>query len=294
MTANKLATMSRGSGAAVSLGNEIARGGEGRILDVQDHPDLVAKIYHRQIDHEKAAKLSVMVGLKTERLLSLSAWPVDTLHDLVGGPVSGFLMPRITDHKDIHILYGVKSRSSEYPDANWPFLIQAAANVARAFNVIHEHGHVIGDVNHGSIVVSKRATVRLVDCDSFQITTAENQFLCEVGISTHLPPELQGKDLHGIVRTVDHDAFGLAIIIFQLLFMGRHPFSGTPLGNDDIPLEKAIKEHRFAYSKDSAYRQMRQPPASLGLDAVFPQIALMFEQAFLMDVNRPPAERWIT
>ena len=281
------------SGILISLSDEIARGGEGRILNVNDHPDLVAKIYHRAIDQEKATKLSVLVSLKTDRLLNLTAWPVDTLHDFAGGPVSGFLMPRITDHKDIHILYGVKSRNAEFPEAAWPFLIQAAANVARAFYVIHEHGHVIGDVNHGSIVVSKRATVRLVDCDSFQITTPEQQFLCSVGISTHLPPELQGRDLHGIVRTVDHDAFGLAVIIFQLLFMGRHPFSGTSLGPDDIPLEKAIKEHRFAYARDSAYRQMRQPPASLGLDAVSPQIGLMFEQAFLMDSNRPTAESWI-
>ena len=283
-----------GSGERISLGGEIARGGEGCILNIREHPDLVAKIYHRQVDQAKADKLSVMVSLKTERLLNLTAWPVDTLHDFAGGPVSGFLMQRITDHKNIHILYGVKSRNAEYPEARWPFLIQAAGNVARAFNVIHEHGHVIGDVNHGSMVVSKRATVRLVDCDSFQITTPERQFLCGVGISTHLPPELQGEDLQGIVRTIDHDSFGLAIIIFQLLFMGRHPFSGTSLGLTDISLEKAIREHRFAYGPGAESRQMRQPPATLGLDAVSPEIALMFEQAFLTDTDRPKPAQWIT
>jgi|SRR5882724_5713105 len=77
------------NGEPVLLSDEIARGGEGRILNVSDTPDLVAKIYHHSIDKEKATKLSVMVGLKTDRLLSLSAWPVDTLHDFVGGPVTG-------------------------------------------------------------------------------------------------------------------------------------------------------------------------------------------------------------
>src|SRR5580765_3541798 len=99
------------SGEPVSLSDEIARGGEGRILLVHDRPDVVAKIYHQAIGQEKANKLSVMVNLKTDRLLSLCAWPIDTLHEFAGGPVSGFLMPRISDHNDIHILYGVKSRN---------------------------------------------------------------------------------------------------------------------------------------------------------------------------------------
>ena len=36
-----------------------------------------------------------------------------------------------------------------------PFLIHTAANIARAFAVVHESGQVIGDVNHGNIVVFK-------------------------------------------------------------------------------------------------------------------------------------------
>src|SRR5207253_347167 len=131
-------------------------------------------------------------------------------------------------------------------------------------------------------------------CDSFQIMAQGYRFLCEVGISTHLPPELQGRTLHGIVRTVDHDSFGLAVIIFQLLFMGRHPFSGTSLSSTDMPLERAIKEHRFAYGPGAMSRQMRQPPATLGLDAVSPLIASLFERAFLTDTDRPTPENWVT
>jgi len=78
--------------------------------------------------------------------------------------------------------------------------------------------------------------------------TEGRQFLCEVRISTHLPPELQGRPLHGIVRTVDHDSFGLAVIIFQLLFMGRHPFSGTRRSVlADMPLEKQSKSIGLPY-----------------------------------------------
>lgn len=279
-------------GNPVRLGTKLGEGGEGAVLEVAGG-DLVAKLYHSAPAPEKAAKLAAMVALKTDRLLKLSAWPVDTLHDGPGGPFKGFLMPRVDEHKDIHILYGVKSRHAEYPEARWPFLIQAAANVARAFNVIHEHGHVIGDVNHGGVVVSKKATVRLVDCDSFQVSANGQRFLCEVGVPTHTPPELQGRPFKGVVRTPDHDAFGLAVIIFQLLFMGRHPFSGAFLGRGDMPLEKAIREFRFAYGAGAPSRQMKQPPGTLPLEAVSRQVAGLFERAFLPGGSRPRAGEWI-
>ena len=280
------------AGKPIGLGRKLGQGGEGAVFEVSGHADLVAKVYHQPVTAEKRGKLDAMVRLKTERLLKLSAWPIDILQES-GGAIKGFVMPKVTDHRDIHILYGIKSRHSEYPDARWSFLIQAAANVARAFSVIHEHQLVIGDVNQGGVVVSKSSTVRLVDCDSFQITANGNKYLCEVGVPTHTPPELQGRSFKGVVRTQDHDAFGLAVIIFQLLFMGRHPFSGGFLGRGDMPLEKAIQEYRFAYGPSATTRQMRQPPATLRLEAVSTPLASLFERAFLTNGTRPRAQEWI-
>jgi DNA-binding helix-hairpin-helix protein with protein kinase domain len=280
-------------GKPISLGRKLGQGGEGVVLEVSSQSALVAKIYHNAATSEKTAKLTAMVRLKTERLLTLSAWPINTLHEKPGGAVKGFIMPKVVDHQDIHILYGIKSRHAEYPEARWPFLIQAAANVARAFSVIHEHGHIIGDVNQGGVVVSKSATVRLVDCDSFQVSANGHRYLCEVGVPTHTPPELQDRSFKGVVRTQDHDAFGLAVIIFQLLFMGRHPFSGAFLGRGDMPLERAIKEFRFAYGPGATARQMKQPPATLPLDAVSAPLVNLFERAFLTSGARPRAQEWI-
>jgi len=280
-------------GKPISLGRKLGQGGEGAVHEVNSQSDLVAKIYHHTTTPDKAAKLTAMVRLKTERLLKLSAWPIDTVHEQKGGSVKGFVMPRVVGHQDIHILYGIKSRHAEYPDARWPFLIHAAGNVARAFNVIHEHGHVIGDVNQGGVVVSKTATVRLVDCDSFQVSVNGNRYLCEVGVPTHTPPELQDGSFKGVVRTQDHDAFGLAVIILQLLFMGRHPFSGAFLGRGDMPLERAIKEFRFAYGPGATSRQMKQPPATLPLEAFSTPMVNLFERAFLTSGTRPHAHEWI-
>ena len=286
------------SGNAIHLGTRLGSpGGEGVVYEVQSRASYAAKIYHQHIlrdDPQKSAKLVAMTAIKTDRLMKLAAWPVETIHDKPGGRVTGFIMPRALGFKDVHKLYGVKTRKSEYPEARWPFLIHAASNVARAFQVVHEHGHVIGDVNHGGVLISNKATVMLVDCDSFQVTVNGNKFLCGVGIPTHTPPELQARSLNGVLRTANHDAFGLAVIIFQLLFLGRHPFSGTYLGRGDMPIEQAIKEFRFSYGPDASSRMMGQPPGSLPFDAISESLRVLFRRAFLpSSSSRPAAIEWI-
>lgn len=292
-------------GQPITLGEELGRGGEGRVFTVGNQPDLVAKVYDRAVPPEKAEKLSLMVSLATERLLRLAAWPTDTLHEAPGKQMAGFLMPRVNDHKPIHSLYGPKDRLHKFPQADWRFLIHAASNLAAAFAVVHEHGHIIGDVNHGNVVVSQQATVRLIDCDSFQIrgqikrpiNGPDRWFLCEVGVSTHTPPELQFKPLGETVRTVNHDNFGLAVLIFQLLFMGRHPFSGRFLGAGEMAMERAIQEFRFAYSSQAAAQQMEPPPNTLALSAGSEPVAQLFERAFssntVTGATRPTSQEWI-
>src|SRR5205814_7863741 len=66
----------------------------------------------------------------------------------------------------------------------------------------------------------------LIDCDSFEITDGKTVFPCMVGVPTYTPPELQGQSFQGVRRTKQHDAFGLAVLIFHMLFLGRHPFAG--------------------------------------------------------------------
>ena len=285
-----------GQGAPVGLGGELARGGEAAVYDVVGKPDSVAKIYFKDAG-SRAEKLPVMIGMATERLRSVAAWPTATLHR-PGGALAGFLMPRVDAHRPVFQVYGPKLRLRQFPTADWRFLVHVAANVARAFAMLHAAGLVVGDVNHGNLfVAAKQGTVRFIDVDSMQVSHRGRTWLCEVGVDTHQPPEMQGvASYRGVVRTPNHDAFGLAVLIFQLLCMGRHPFSGRYAGPGDPPdIPQAIAQSRYAYSADTRRTLMSPPPGSLAMAALPGTLTALFDAAFSptgVKGTRPAAERW--
>src|SRR5499426_3698707 len=276
---------------AVRLGRLIGAGAEGQVYEIQDKSGLVAKVYYQPPPSEKAEKLVVLSRLGNERLFNLSAWPVSTLLDAPDGEVVGFVMKKISQAEEVHALHSPKSRLQKFPEASWAFLIYVAANIARAVATIHEHGLVIGDLNPKNILVTRKATVYLLDVDSFQVWFDGKTYRCEGGFPEYTPPELQGVAFRNIDRTQEHDGFGLAVAIFQLLFMGRHPFSGRYLGAGEMPLERAIRECRFAYGADAEARKMRQPPGTLALDSMPPPLVELFRRAFLT-TERPRAREW--
>ena len=231
------------AGRPLHLGPELGRGGEGAVYEVRGRSDVAVKLYHKALDAKHSAKIAAMAKFANERLLRLTAWPTEPITvGALSGPIAGFLMPKITGHKQAIRVFSPKLRLQESQTINWQFLIRSAANAAGAFKAIHESGHVIGDVNDGNLLFSEKATVRLIDCDSYQITLNGSHWPCEVGTPPYQPPELQNiRSYRQEVRTSNHDCFGLAVIIFQILFMGQHPFAGRFLGTEQMPMERRIK-----------------------------------------------------
>jgi DNA-binding helix-hairpin-helix protein with protein kinase domain len=285
-------------GSPIQLGHELGRGGEGAVYETPGAPGLVAKVYLSPPDAKKQSKLTFMTQAADARLLKYAAWPQDTLHKQKGGPVVGFLMAKVTGRDPIHIVYGPKHRRQQRPNVGWDFLLYVARNTAAAFDTLHSHGHVLGDVNQGNVMVGGDSQVVLIDSDSYQIRAKDTVHLCEVGVSHFTPTELQGiSSFKGVTRTSNHDNFGLALLIFHLLFGGRHPFSGVPLrkGVGDA-LETDIKGFRYAYARDAQNRGIRPPPGSISLSMVPDAMEAMFHQAFTergVNSGRPTAAQWV-
>ena len=283
------------SGATLRLGQQLGRGGEGTIFAVHGRPDQAAKVYATTPGPTKVRKLKAMTLAANPELLGIAAWPSDLLVDRAG-EVLGFVMPRVSARQDIHELYSPKSRAEAFPDADFRFVVGVAANVARAFATLHREGHVVGDVNHGNVLVGPDGTVMLIDCDSFQVRDGPEVFCCDVGVPLFTAPELQGYGFRGLLRTENHDRFGLAVLLFHLLYLGRHPFAGRYAGADDMPIERAIGEFRFAYGPDRWANGMERPPGAIPLETMGPEVGRLFEGAFGRlgaGEGRPDPQSWV-
>lgn len=283
------------TGRPIVLRSELGRGGEGTVYEIDGDIKLAAKIYHPEKASERREKLLSMVQANWHAQASNVAFPIDALFDSAN-QFAGFTMPRVGGHKPIERLYSPTSRKTDFPGANFAFLLRVGLNIARALANVNATGCVVGDINHSGVLVSNDATVTLIDCDSFQVSSNGKLFHCKVGVSEFTPPELQGKRLDQIVRTSNHDSFGLAVLLFSLLFMGRHPFAGKYLGKGDMPMETAIAQFRFAYSARKSETRM-EPPPSVPLLADIPQaLANAFEIAFGppgVSVGRPKPSDWV-
>ena len=279
-------------GRAIGLGKRIGRGGEGEVYALASVPGQAAKLYTVADLGEREAKIAAMVAARLAATSDLVAFPIETLRAKPAA-FAGFTMRLVAGHKPLFELYAPGARKVAFPHADYRFLVRTAANVARAVGAVHESGCVIGDINHSGLLVSDEATVALIDADSFQFIAGDRRYLCRVGVPEYTPPELQGRKLAEVVRTVEHDRFGLAIVMFQLLFMGRHPFSGA-YSRGEMPIERAIGEHRFAYSR--LRKVGMTPPPAVPTLADFPTpVAAAFEAAFGPDGanGRPSPRDWI-
>lgn len=281
-------------GRPVPLDRMIGKGGEGEVFVLTGDAVHAVKIYTDKDRLSRESKITAMVRSKLAERSPLAAFPVAVVHHR-DGSFAGFMMKLVGGHRPLHELYAPGSRKHHFPQADYRFLARSASNIARAFASVHQAGCVVGDVNHSGILVSTKATVALIDADSFQFTDGADQYLCRVGVPEYTPPELQGNPLQGIVRTPDHDAFGLAVVIFQVLLMGRHPFVGTVRRGDIPPLHENIQNFRYVYAENRDVG-MDQPPGTPALSDFSPDLAKLFDRAFSKSSvgKRPLAPEWLT
>ncbi|MGC2236547.1 MAG: tetratricopeptide repeat protein [Pyrinomonadaceae bacterium] len=287
MLANILYT---NSGQEYHCGKRIGEGGEGEIYAVQDSPEFAIKLYFPNKLQDKEEKIREMARICPTSLRQFATFPLEPLYDK-RKKFAGFLMDYV-DGTKFHEFVS-KDRYYKFPNARWNFFVRVAKNLARAVEALHKTGFVIGDINESNVFVLKDATVKIIDFDSSQFESSSGQrFLCEVGKTEYIPPELQDVS-RKIWRTQNHDYFSLSVLIFQILFINRHPFTGIPIGDTPYTFKQAIKEHRFAFGNDSKSRGFLPPPNIIKLEEISKPIEENFRRAFLNNEGRPTAKQWI-
>ena len=298
------------NGEPAILGTVLARAGEGTIYDVAGRPDWAAKVFHPTLAglDGKLAKVAAMVrsappGVTQPNGFVVLTWPLHTLSD-DRGPV-GYIMPKIdtANAVEIHALSNPSNRADPPPNApqwtrraTWEHLVNVAANLCLAAEVVHRVDAVIGDFQERNILVADTTEVTLVDCDSMQFSdNAGHQFLCRVGRPEFTAPELANLDLSVQGREKASDLFALAAHIHLLLMAGNHPFlRGEWTGAGEQPTAMALARNGFWAGGPSS--PLRTHPLAPPITFLPSEIQQMFVRAFTHGAHdpqlRPTAAEW--
>lgn len=299
------------TGDPVTLGAMLGKpAGEGTIYEVASHPGWVAKVFHPTLTDlaTKLGKVAAMTqsappGSTQPNGFVVLTWPLHTIGD--GQVAVGYVMSRINTATavEIHTMSNPSDRLDPPPNvpqwiksATWGHLLNVAANLCLAVEVVHRVDAVIGDFQERNILVANTTEVTLVDCDSMQFTDRSGRrFLCGVGRPEFTAPELAGLDLRVVPREKPSDLFALAVHIHLLLMAGNHPFMrGVWVGEGEQPDAMTLAKTGHWAGGPSSLLQTHPlaPPVSF-----LPiEIQQLFGRAFTVGVHdpgaRPTAAEW--
>ncbi|HJR74292.1 MAG TPA: hypothetical protein VJ806_11710 [Luteimonas sp.] len=286
----------------LTLGKLIKSGGAGSVYLLREDPTAVAKIYHAEVDHALyERKIAAMLGL-TPELPDLSdgarsyvqiAWPSSLLRD-GGGGFLGFLMPALdvaaTSELEL-ILMERQARSAGLP-THLGARVTLAANLSAVIAELHRQHHYVVDLKPVNLRFYRQSLyMAMLDCDGFSIQGKGERFHAPQFTIDYLAPEFQK---HGIGRASEEpqDRFALAVIVFQLLNFGIHPYSGRP-GSERVPtdLPGRIAGHWYPYGLQRNAGIAPNPGS--GHAAMPHELRAMFDRAFGKHAAlRPSAVEW--
>lgn len=283
---------------STKLGERIARGGEGEIYPLTEKTCI--KIIHpkfRTPDRQKKVEAQVALGFQNTNMIS---WPQEIVYD-VNGLFLGFTMPYFASEK--YTLCDILNTNMLNLDQE--ALVNLALNLAICFQYIHRKGFVFGDCNPKNFLVSLQdVTVKIIDTDSLQFYYNQQLYPCTVGFGGVMAPELlkvlAEKCNNDVTRlpkgafTKNTDLFSLGILLFQILMLGTHPFTGSKVeghGSTSIlPPETAI------YHKNIPYFMGRKdclPNDVPDIELLSPKLQELFKRTFLEENNRTTEDEFI-
>lgn len=235
------------SGDSVQLTETaFAQGGEAAVHAVPRFPGVVVKLYHPQVldkrQHVLREKIDAMVsdatldGFKQHDKL---CWPRFSVFDQ-NRQWRGYAMKKANGVPMTRLAHAMAYRE-HFPGLDRPALACYLLSLLHTLDELRRAGVSLGDYNPANFLCDVGSnTVTLIDSDSWQVRTAHKTYPCPVAAPDMLAPELLGKDLGQLQRTEQSERFSLAILLFKVLMLGRHPF-------DVVGGESPVANIRRAY-----------------------------------------------
>lgn len=287
------------------LSRVVGKGGQATVYRLAGISTHLAKVYLRPRPEDEE-KLAWMVANPPDdpsaHLNHASiAWPTHLLYR-PDRTFAGYLMPYVRNAVALLNVFNPRLRARTLPQFDERYLHRTARNLAAALGALHARDYVVGDLNESNVMVTPETLVTMIDTDSFQVRAVrrghrEVIYPCPVGKIEYLPPELQIQSLQQVVRFPEHDRFALAVLIFQLLMEGNHPFRARWRGKGDAPpLEERLRAGWYPYRDGSGRLPVSPPENAPALSWLYPALVDLFQRCFIFGHDspaaRPAAEEW--
>lgn len=284
------------------LGKLIKSGGAGSVYLLPGAPAQVAKLYHPHLDRNaNQRKLGAMLELTPELPDKLEngkryvqiAWPQAAVHDRQGDFL-GFVMPLLDMAHTAEleqVLQERQARAAGLPVGLGP-KVTLAANLAGVLAALHQQQHYVVDLKPVNLRFYRDSLyIAMLDCDGFSIQGKGERYRAEQFTTDYLAPECQGKGMPAGAEPAQ-DRFALAVVIFQLLNFGIHPYSGRP-ANAQVPADipGRIRDGYYAYGVKR--HKAIAPNVTSGHALMPPELRALFDRAFAGAASkRPSASDW--
>ncbi|MEH2268799.1 MAG: hypothetical protein V7K68_10250 [Nostoc sp.] len=236
------------------LGDKVGGGGQGNIYALAENPNIVVKIFNQEKLKERGHELREKVFVQ-----------IRVLEDLIRSPYVTWPQIEIFDRNDQWMGYAMKRAKGiplsnlahpmlylkYFPNIDRKGIVQILLHLLDTIDILHKKEIYLGDINLSNFLADPSTfKVYLIDTDSYQVKNARTSqiYPCPVGRPEMTPVEHHGQDFGQVVRTLESDLFSLAILMFQCLMLGQHPYSQVGGGN---PVEN-LRKGNFPYGKGNA------------------------------------------
>ena len=235
------------NGVSIKLIKKLGSGGEGAAYITSD--GIVCKIYTK-ITKNKVEKLKLMVSNPID--YDGICWPKKLVYDK-NRTIIGYLMNRAEGIELQKMVQVPKLLMDNFPHWKRIHLVRLCLAILDKIKYLHDKNIILGDINPLNLLVKDENTVYFIDTDSYQI----GNYPCPVGTPEFTAPEIIGRDYKTFLRTFEHEYFAVAVLLFKILMLGKHPYSHIGGGN---PIEN-IKKGTFPYGPGD---KDEMPPGSWG------------------------------